>query len=199
MQIPNLHTCSYHEGSKKTMLLLTSNRLAVSSSSSCSSWFLTCDRRSHSLSFSFSSWQDLEKRPHLTRRDMCTADCHCVSAYSRCYNLLCSIQLFPKDLRPLFSDFFFSVLQWGATEPGEVAMVSAWCRLNLASSLHSGLRFWIQIYQTKAEIQSVLVLGGHKDLFTFTSLNRVAIKAVKDCFNDNDKAQFACSVPSTCC
>lgn len=64
---------TYHNYSalrREQWLLLTSNRLAVSSSSSCSSWFLTCDRRSHSLSFSFSSWDVQEKRsqPHLRGR-----------------------------------------------------------------------------------------------------------------------------------
>lgn len=51
--------------------LLTSNRLAVSSSSSCSSWFLTCDRRSHSLSFSFSSWGGWRKQhTHVIRKNI---------------------------------------------------------------------------------------------------------------------------------
>lgn len=68
------NTCqNYSALSREQWLLLTSNRLAVSSSSSCSSWFLTCDRRSHSLSFSFSSWDVKEKQsqPHLTRKASC--------------------------------------------------------------------------------------------------------------------------------
>lgn len=143
---------NYSALSREQWLLLTSNRLAVSSSSSCSSWFLTCDRRSHSLSFSFSSWDVQEKRsqPHLRGRTFALSTFFqvlCVSAESRLRHLLGSVQLFPEDLRPLFSDFSFSDLQRGATEPGEVAMVSAWGGPSLASPLHSGLQLWIKIYQ----------------------------------------------------
>lgn len=140
--------------------LLTSNRLAVSSSSSCSSWFLTCDRRSHSLSFSFSSWvmQKKMSQPQLTRKRICIVNIFRplyalvslrVLASSRLQHPLCSIQLFPEDLGAFFSDFFFSDFQWGAAEPGEVTMVSAWGGHSLASPLHSGLWLWIQIYQPK--------------------------------------------------
>lgn len=148
---------------RECLLLLTSNRLAVSSSSSCSSWFLTCDRRSHSLSFSFSSWVVREKmsQPHLTGKNICNVISFflffflftlsfgylCVREQSRLQHLLCSVQLFPQDLWALFSYFFFSDLKRGAAEPGEVAMVSAWGGPSLASSLHSGIRLWIQIYQ----------------------------------------------------
>lgn len=63
-----------------------------------------------------------------TRKDICFVNFFqvlCVSAESRLRHLLGGVQLFPEDLRPLFSDFSFSDLQRGATEPGEVAMVSA--------------------------------------------------------------------------
>lgn len=145
--------------SREQWLLLTSNRLAVSSSSSCSSWFLTCDRRSHSLSLSFSSWDVQEKKnveatfyreQHLHRQlFFFTLSFVCPNAWelSRIQHLLCSVQLLPEDLWPLFSDFFFFDLQRRAAEPGECAMTSAWGRPGLASSLQSGLWIWIQIYQ----------------------------------------------------
>lgn len=147
---------NYSALSRERWLLLTSNRLAVSSSSSCSSWFLTCDRRSHSLSFSFSSWDVQGKRtqPHLKQRRTfaLSAPCFpghtifcfsvCAQPQSRLLYLLCSIQLFPEDFWPFFPDF-----QGRAAKPGELAMASDWRGPDLASSLHSGLWLWIQIYQ----------------------------------------------------
>ena len=67
-----------------------------------------------------------------------------------------SVQLFPEDLWALLSDFFFSDFQWGAAEPTEVAMVSARGGPSLASSLHSGLWLWIQIYQPEQQTDKIM-------------------------------------------